>query len=110
MPVEYLSLSDVVYNDFDNTLDFILKSDGTAQSLADLTQVKLIDVEGTFEIDSALSASAFDWTSLTTGKLIMKLGHESVAAGTYTCWLVLFDATNTEGVVWGTVDLRFVDI
>ena len=110
MPVEYTTVSDVVYNDFDNTLDFILKSDGTAQDLSELTQVKLIDVKGTFEVDSAVSLSAFDWSSLTTGKLIMKLGHESIPEGVYTCWLVVYDLDYVEGLVWGTVDLRFVDI
>ena len=115
MPVEHLTrlypdLPEVVYNDYDNTITLVLEEGGVAKSLVDITQVQLIDVEGTFTIDSAESASAFDWSSLVVGTLVMQLGHESVAAGQYTCWLNLIDLTNTEGVINRTVDILFVDI
>jgi hypothetical protein len=53
-------------------------------------------------IDSDVSGSAFDWAPGVTGKLILALGDEGLTAGTYRVTLTVYDATNTDGIVWGT--------
>jgi hypothetical protein len=99
-----------IYNGYDNVVEHSCTLDGVVQDLEDITGAKLIEEEGEFIIDSDESASAFDFTSATEGLLQLQLGHEDIAEGIYTCWLVLIDAVNTNGRVLGTITFEFVDI
>jgi len=110
MPIDYSNALYIVYNGYDNAIEYILKVDNVAQDISELTQVKLIEEDEEFTIDSDVSADAFAWDSETTGLLQMKLGHEDVGAGVYNCWLVVYDLSNPNGIVWGSLVLEFVDI
>ena len=103
------TLIETVYNDRNNTVDLLLKADGTAQALDTITRMLVVDQAGTFTIDSDVSPDAFDWDPGTTGKVLLSLGDESVVAGAYECWLILYDPTNTDGIVWGGFILVFKD-
>ena len=92
-----------VYNGHDNTIDLLLKADGAAQDLSSVTRMTL-EVDSV-TIDSAISGSAFDWDTGTTGKIILALGGESLTAGAYRATLTVYDPTNTDGIVWGTFKL-----
>ncbi len=62
-----------------------------------------LEVDSTV-IDSAVSASAFDWDTDPT-KLVLALGGESITAGTYKATLTVYDPDNTDGIVWGQFNL-----
>lgn len=105
-----MSISEVVYLDRDNDFRLLLTSDGTAQDLSAVTKVELIDKSGTYTLDSDTSPTAFDWASGDTGEIIFKLGGESVAEGKYKFELHTIDPTNTNGIYWGDVAIRFVQL
>jgi len=101
-------MSDVVeysYNNRNNTIDLLLKSDGTAQDLSAVSRMILKDVGGSWTVDHNVAPGdvAFDWspTPAVTGKVIIALGAQSITAGKYRCRLVVYDPTNTSGIAWG---------
>ena len=89
-----------VYNGHDNTIDLLLKAEGVAEDLSSVTRMTL--EVSTTTVDSDVSGSAFDWAPGTTGKVILTLGAEGLAVGTYQATLTVYDTTNTNGIVWGT--------
>ena len=95
--------TEIVYDGHDNTIDLLLKADGTAQDLSEVTRLTL--EEGSTTVDSDESGSAFDWAPGMTGKLILALGDESLPAGTYRAILTVYDPSNTDGIVWGSFKL-----
>lgn len=103
-------ISEIVYLDRDNEFRLLLLADGVAEDLASVTKIELIDTTGTYTIASDTSASAFDWTTGDTGEIIFKLGHETVAAGKYKFELHTIDPTNTAGIYWGDIAIRFVEL
>ena len=97
-----MSVAETVYKDRDNAIDLILKADDVAVDLSSVTRMQIVDRDGGFTtIDSDTSADAFDWDTGTTGKVILILGDEEIPVGTYVVSLVVFDPTNTDGIVWG---------
>ena len=61
-----------------------------------------MDATTTIDSDPEESPDAFDWDTGTTGKLILALGGETIAAGTYEkATLTVYDPTNADGIVWG---------
>ena len=108
-------MADVVeytYNDRDNTNDLLLKADGTAVSLSSVTRMVLEEVNGDWDVDEAdsLGALAFDRSPspAVTGKVILTLGAQGLTAGEYLVRLIVYDATNTNGIVWGNEPFRLV--
>ena len=95
--------TEVTYLGHDNTIDLLLKADGIAHDLSSVTRMTL-EVDSV-TVDSAISTSAFDWATGTTGKLILILGDESLIAGEYRATLTVYDSTNTDGIVWGSFKL-----
>ena len=95
--------TEIVYDGHDNTIDLLLKADGTAQDLSEVTRMTL--EVGSTTVDSDESGSAFDWAPGMTGKLILALGDEDLTAGTYRAILTVYDPSNTDGIVWGTFKL-----
>ena len=93
------ALRETVYLGHDNAIDLKLKADGVAVDLSSVTRMILRDVGCLWEVDSATSAGAFDW-SAGGGALSPRLGDETIPPGTYNCWLIVFDPTNTDGIVW----------
>ena len=93
-----------VYKGRDNTESIEFLDGGTVQNLSDITRVKLI-LNSSTTIDSDDSPSAFDWTS-DTSQLDLILGSESLTVGSYEdTEIILYDAVNTSGVHWGSIDL-----
>ena len=92
-----------VYDGHDNTIDLLLKADDVAEDLSSVTRMTL--EVGSTTVDSDVSGDAFDWDTGVTGKVILDLGGESLAAGTYRATLTVYDPTNTNGIVWGKFKL-----
>ncbi len=99
-------MADVIeysYNSRNNSIDLLLKSDGTAQDLSAVTRMILKDVGGDWTVDYTIAPGdvAFDWAPGVTGKIVISLGAQSITAGKYRCRLIVYDPTNTSGIVWG---------
>lgn len=90
---------EIVYLGADNVIDLVLLEDCIAVDLSGVTKMTL-DFDGT-KIDSGTSPEAFDW-SAGDGKLSLALGAESIVTAIYDAELVVYDAENTNGIVWGS--------
>ena len=96
---------EVVYLNRDNTVDLQLRADGTAVAMDGVTKIELVLDSATI-ISSATSPGAFNWdnhktaTAAASRKLILDLGDEIISAGLYYAYLVIYDATNIDGVRW----------
>lgn len=92
-------ITETVYLGRDNAIDLALAAGGADVDLSSVTQVDIIDKGCVWSVSSTTSPAAFDWATDST-KLVLKLGDETIAPGTYTVRLVIYDPTNTDGVVW----------
>lgn len=90
-----------VFNGRDNTIDLLLKADGSAVDLSDVTRMTL--TVGSVTLDSTTHPSYFDWTHTpaVAGKLVLALGAASLTAGEYqSALLTVYSADNLNGVRW----------
>lgn len=87
-----------VYNDRDNVVDLALYEDGTLQELVGSVTAAAIVVNGT-TYHSDDHATAFDWT-VGDGVLRLALGELELPTGKHPARLIIFDALNTDGIVW----------
>ena len=92
-------IRETIYLGKNNAIDLQLQADGAAVDLSSVTRMILRDVGCLWEVDSTTSAGAFDW-SAGGGALSLRLGDETIPPGTYNCWLIVIDPTNTDGIVW----------
>ena len=93
------STRETVYLGRDNAIDIDLLADGAPVDLSSVTRMILRDSGCVWEVDSITSPTAFDW-SAGDGRISMALGDEPIPAGAYSCRLIVYDPTNTDGVVW----------
>lgn len=92
---------DKVYIGLANSIDKELTEDGVAITHSAITRVvvKLNDDADT-EVDSDTQPALFDWD--TNAWLTMRLGLASPALpeGAYNATLIVYDASNPEGILW----------
>jgi len=96
-------LREIVYLNRDNTIDIILKADGTAADLSSVTKMEII-VDDSTTISSVTSPDAFDWFE-GSGKLILALGDEGIDAGSYDAQLIVYDVDNPDGIMWSYINI-----
>ena len=100
-------MSEIVFLAHDNTIDLLLKADGTAQDLSAVTKITATFGSTTItSTDKAAGAIKWDQSGYDTGEIRLDLGGESITAGSYYTAIVVYDATNTNGVVWGYVTVE----
>jgi hypothetical protein len=101
---------EVVYLGHDNSIDIILKADGTAVDLSGVTQMTL--TVGDVLVSSTNQAAdpiLWNQAGYATGEVHLILGAEAIEATDKTrCPLVVYDAAHTEGIMWGYVPLRII--
>jgi hypothetical protein len=105
--------TEIVYLGRDNRIDLLLKANGAAVDIASVTRMDL--VVGAVTVTSANgSDDPIRWAQagFTVGEVRMSLGAvagltPSVNACAAT--LVVFDANNPRGIVWGTVNVLVKD-
>ena len=93
------TVRETAYIGKDNGIDLQLLADGAPLDLSSVTRMILRDAGCVWEVDSTTSPGAFDW-SAGNGVISLTLGDEPIAAGAYSCWLIVYDPTNTYGIVW----------
>lgn len=99
-------ISENVYNGRDNTIDLVLINKGSVLTdLSGVTRATITVGTDTFDSSATGGSSILWWTdSMTyrgtsTDVLKIKLGAQSLATGEYTgCDIVVYDATNTNGL------------
>ena len=96
-------IREVIYKDRDNSIDLQLSSDSGVADFSGVTKVELVDTFGGLAtISSVANSSYFDTT---TGDGILKLslgGVDNLVAGkVHRFDVILYDASNTNGVNWG---------
>ena len=88
----------IVFKTHDNTVTLTFTDDGAAVDLSSNTKIEVI-INGT-TIDSVATPTAFDQTNAATGVILLDFGSQSITVGSYAIRVIIYDATNTNGVVW----------
>ena len=99
-----------VYNGHDNAIGLKLTEDGAPYSLTNVTQVTL--TLGDWIVTSTNQAGdLIRWQrpEYKSNEMRIALAGEWTPAGQYDAWLVLYDAANTNGVVWGQFKISIID-
>jgi len=89
----------------DNIIDLLLKADDVAQDLSSVTKIDLI-AGGVTVSNETGDSFPIKWLDTgATGKIQLQLGDESIPAGRHMAKIIVYDATYTDGLVWGTFTL-----
>ena len=94
----------------DNSIDLILKSKAagaaaTAVDTSSFTKITVtLDSQTIESTNQASDAIRWNQDGYATGEIRIRLDDETVNAGKHEAALVVYDATNTDGVVWVTDD------
>jgi hypothetical protein len=94
----------------DNSIAFLLKANTLLDpelkviDLTDITRMILVREDG-LAVDSNKESAIYDWATLAaSGIVTIQLGHINLR-NTKDKWrLIVFDPTNTQGIVWGDKD------
>jgi len=98
--------TEIVYLEHDNTIDLLLKADGTAQDLSGVTKITATFGDTLIEsTDAANGAITWNQAGYDTGEIRLSLGDQNVSAGGYGVPIIVYDATNTNGIVWDTITI-----
>ena len=99
--------TEIVYLGHDNTIDLLLKADGTAQDLSSVTKITATFGDTLIEsTDAATGPITWAQSGYDTGEIRLALGDQSITADRYMVPIVVYDATNTDGIVWGYVAIE----
>jgi hypothetical protein len=102
-------ITEVTYLGHDNTIDLLLKADDVAQDLAGCTSMTITLDGKTITSDNTVG-DPITWAQAgyATGEVRLDLGGQAITAGTHTAWLVVYDASNPDGIVWGSLRITVV--
>jgi len=99
--------TEIVYLGHDNTIDLLLKADDTAQDLSGVTKITATFGDTLIEsTDDANGAITWNQAGYDTGEIRLALGDQSITADRYMVPIVVYDATNTDGIVWGYIAIE----
>jgi hypothetical protein len=101
--------TEFVYLGHDNSIDLILKADGTAVNLSSVTRMTLTLGATLIDSDNG-DTDPIRWAKdgYVTGEVRFYLGDQSIAAGNYQAALIVYDAVNDDGIAWGTISITVV--
>jgi len=93
----------------DNTIDLVLKEDGSAVSTTSVTKAKIsFDDQTIISTNQAGDAIRWDQAGYATGEIRISLNNETVNAGKHEATLTIYDAVNTDGVVWKHISDKLI--
>lgn len=99
-----LANEELIWLGRDNSIDLLLYANSSAVDLAAVTEMRLSLKNTTVVLVSTDStAGIIQWgsTAYATGEIrIAAGGSTQLVAGRYTATLVVFDPSNTDGIVW----------
>lgn len=96
--------TEIVWLGHDNTIDLLLKADDVAQDLSSVIKITAT-FDGTTITSADHAAGAILWNNdgYDTGEIRLDLGDQSIDPGGYDVPIVVYDPSNTDGIVWGTI-------
>lgn len=89
-------VTEIVFDNFDNKCTLAFYQDGVAMVTSHITKTEIMDVSGTFTVDSVQNPTAFVWDS---NNLILELGKAGLAVGLYPVRIIIYDELNPDGLV-----------
>lgn len=101
--------TEIAYLGHDNSIDLVLKADGAAVDLTSVTRMTLSLGSVLIDSDNG-STDPIRWTKsdYVTGEVRLFLGGISAPPNTYDAWLVVYDPSNVDGIVWGSIKIMIV--
>ena len=103
--------TEVAYTGRANVIDLLLMNDtgpGTSMAATDLSGVTRMRLTNGLDADSTNGdTQAIRWAKVdqTTGEVALYLTDMTYAAGYYSPYLVVYDSSYTDGLVWGKVPI-----
>jgi hypothetical protein len=94
---------EIVWLGHHNTIDLILKSNGTAVDMTNV-QTLTLNLGGITLTSTNSTAQTVTWNKAgyATGEIRINLsGQSTLASGEYDCHVVVYDLGDTTGIVWG---------
>ena len=96
--------TEIVWLGHDNTIDLLLKANGVAQDLASVNKITATFGDKTITSeDHAAGAILWNNDGYDTGEIRLDLGDQSIDSGGYDVPIVVYDPSNTDGIVWGKI-------
>ena len=101
--------TEFIYLGHDNSIDVILKSNGAAVALTSVTRITLTLGAKLIDSDNG-DTDPIRWikAGYATGEMRLFLGAEVITEGNYQGALIVYDATNPEGIVWGRIPITVI--
>lgn len=100
---------EVIYLEHANTVNVKLLNNGSAVDLTSVTSMSLTFPGSTSITSTNTSAQGITWAvaSYVTGEVRLHLGgFTTLTTGMHDASLVVFDAVDTAGVVWGDIPIK----
>lgn len=101
--------TEFVFNAHDNYIGLILKSDGTALTEDEMDLITKITAtfNDTLVSSEDKAAGPIRWrqTGYAASEIRLYLGDQSISAGKYRVPIIVYDATNDDGIVWDIIDV-----
>lgn len=102
-------MAELLYLGRDNTIDLVLKEDGTAVDLNSVTKITVTFGGTTFtSTDPANGIITWAQAGYDTGEIRLDLGDETITPEIYSACLTVYDISNPAGVVWGNVLIEVI--
>lgn len=110
--------TEYVYIGRDNRIDLRLKADlndGNGMQYQDLSSVTRVDMifDATTVTSTNQATDPIRWAvdaGYQTGEIRISIGDESIDAGEYRAPLIVYDPSNTDGILWGYVPVVVKDV
>lgn len=98
-----------VYLGHENSIDLILKADGIAVNLTSVTRITLTLGATLIDSDNG-DTDPIRWAKVgyATGEIRLFLGDQLITADNYQAPLVVYDPTNTDGIVWDLIPITII--
>lgn len=98
---------EIVYLGHDNTIDLLLKADGAAVNLDGANRMTLSFDSLLIDSDNGdLDPIRWAKAGYATGEVRIILGDQAIPAGSYRAPLVVYDPSNSDGIVWGRIVIQ----
>jgi hypothetical protein len=102
-----MGLNEYVWLGHDNHVNVILKEDGSAVDTSGLTKITITLNSTTYSsTNQANDPIRWNQGGYDTGEIRIDLGGETIPVGRYRAYIVVYDATNTDGIVWSDLTIR----
>lgn len=93
---------ELIWNGRDNPIMIGLKSNGAYVNLSSVTHMEVVFSTGV-TISSAVSPALFSGVTNPSGIVTLLFGSAGLAAGAHQGDIIVYDATNDDGIVYGSV-------